>query len=272
MATDTASPRRGARARPYTLILTETTGGGIQETIPALPACRVEAATRDKPFAWRARLLRRSSAGVRSSTAICRSNPGRRHRLVGSPRHGAGRPRPTPQGRPCLMIVSSAVRPHGMWPSPHVSLGRPYPPHQGAGPCAMALVSPTCPVGRDGPPLGRCRRAPRTVRLCAEDPPAEAPLAHQRVLDTQQMRSQFPVVVCDAVCATVMACLRQPQHRRKRYADRMRAARVVAGQYVLVTRHQADCRGGLPQAPVAHGMAAPPEAALPGELTRRASP
>ncbi len=232
MATDTASPRRGARARPYTLILTETTGGGIQETIPALPACRVEAATRDKPFAWRARLLRRSSAGVRSST----------------------------------------VRPHGMWPSPHVSLGRPYPPHQGAGPCAMALVSPTCPVGRDGPPLGRCRRAPRTVRLCAEDPPAEAPLAHQRVLDTQQMRSQFPVVVCDAVCATVMACLRQPQHRRKRYADRMRAARVVAGQYVLVTRHQADCRGGLPQAPVAHGMAAPPEAALPGELTRRASP
>jgi predicted RNase H-like HicB family nuclease len=31
----------------YTLILTETTEGGIQVTIPALPACRVEAATRE---------------------------------------------------------------------------------------------------------------------------------------------------------------------------------------------------------------------------------
>jgi predicted RNase H-like HicB family nuclease len=32
----------------YTLILTEKTEGGIQVTIPALPACRVEAATRDE--------------------------------------------------------------------------------------------------------------------------------------------------------------------------------------------------------------------------------
>ena len=31
----------------YTLILTETAESGIQVTIPALPACRVEAATRD---------------------------------------------------------------------------------------------------------------------------------------------------------------------------------------------------------------------------------
>jgi predicted RNase H-like HicB family nuclease len=31
----------------YTPILTETAEGGIQVTIPALPACRVEAATRD---------------------------------------------------------------------------------------------------------------------------------------------------------------------------------------------------------------------------------
>jgi predicted RNase H-like HicB family nuclease len=31
----------------YTLILTETAEGYIQVTIPALPACRVEAATRD---------------------------------------------------------------------------------------------------------------------------------------------------------------------------------------------------------------------------------
>ena len=31
----------------YTLILTEKTEGGIQVTIPSLPACTVEAATRD---------------------------------------------------------------------------------------------------------------------------------------------------------------------------------------------------------------------------------
>ena len=31
----------------YTLILTETAEGGIQGTIPVLPACRVEAAKRD---------------------------------------------------------------------------------------------------------------------------------------------------------------------------------------------------------------------------------
>ena len=32
----------------YTLILTEKAAGGIQVTIPALPACIVEAATRDE--------------------------------------------------------------------------------------------------------------------------------------------------------------------------------------------------------------------------------
>jgi predicted RNase H-like HicB family nuclease len=40
----------------YTLILTETAEGGIQVTIPALPGCRVEAATRDDAIrlAWEA--------------------------------------------------------------------------------------------------------------------------------------------------------------------------------------------------------------------------
>ena len=32
----------------YTLILTEKSEGGLQVTIPALPACRIEAATRDE--------------------------------------------------------------------------------------------------------------------------------------------------------------------------------------------------------------------------------
>ena len=34
--------------------------------------------------------------------------------------------------------------------------------------------------------------------------PAEAPLAHRRLLDTQQMLSQFHIVVFNAPCATVM--------------------------------------------------------------------
>jgi hypothetical protein len=38
----------GESAMQYTLILTEKTECGIQVTIPALPACTVEAATRDE--------------------------------------------------------------------------------------------------------------------------------------------------------------------------------------------------------------------------------
>ncbi len=48
----------------YTLILTEKAEGGIQVTIPALPACMVEAATRDEAIRLAreaiAQLVRRS--------------------------------------------------------------------------------------------------------------------------------------------------------------------------------------------------------------------
>jgi predicted RNase H-like HicB family nuclease len=40
--------RRRENAMQYTLILTEKTEGGIQLTVPALPACTVEAPTRDE--------------------------------------------------------------------------------------------------------------------------------------------------------------------------------------------------------------------------------
>jgi predicted nucleic acid-binding protein len=93
--------------------------------------------------------------------------------------------------------------------------------------------------------------------------PAEAPLAHQRLLDTQQMLSQFHVVVFDAACATVMNDLRQRHRRRKRYADLMMAAIVVAGQHILVTRNQADFRDVLPLAQLANWIDDPPEASLP---------
>jgi predicted nucleic acid-binding protein len=93
--------------------------------------------------------------------------------------------------------------------------------------------------------------------------PAEAPLAHQRLLDTQQMLSQFQVVVFDAACATVMERLRRRHRRRKRYAHLMIAATAAAGQHVLVTRNQADFSDVLPQAQLANWIDDPPEPSLP---------
>jgi predicted RNase H-like HicB family nuclease len=55
---------RGVSTMQYILILTEKAEGGIQVTIPALPACRVEAATRDEAIRLAreaiAQLVRRS--------------------------------------------------------------------------------------------------------------------------------------------------------------------------------------------------------------------
>jgi predicted nucleic acid-binding protein len=93
--------------------------------------------------------------------------------------------------------------------------------------------------------------------------PAEAPLAHQRLLDTQQMLAQFQVVVFDAACATVMERLRHRHRRRQRYADLMIAAIVAAGQHVLITRNQVDFSDVLPQAQLANWIDDPPEASLP---------
>jgi predicted nucleic acid-binding protein len=93
--------------------------------------------------------------------------------------------------------------------------------------------------------------------------PVEAPLAHRRLLDTQQMLSHFQIVVFDAACATVMDDLRQRHCRRQRYADLMIAAIVVAGRHVLVTRNQADFRDVLPRAQLVNWIDDPPEASLP---------
>lgn len=92
---------------------------------------------------------------------------------------------------------------------------------------------------------------------------AEAPLAHQRLLDTQQMLSQFHVVVFDAACATVMEDLRRGHRQRKRYADLMIAAIVAAGQHILVTRNRADFHDVLSRAQLANWIDDPPETSLP---------
>jgi predicted nucleic acid-binding protein len=92
--------------------------------------------------------------------------------------------------------------------------------------------------------------------------PVEAPLAHQRLLDTQQMLSQFQIVVFDTACATVMEDLRRRHRRRQRYADLMIAAIVVTGRHILVTRNQADFRDVLPRAQLANWIDDPPGASL----------
>ena len=101
---------------------------------------------------------------------------------------------------------------------------------------------------------GRCELALKAT-------PAEAPLAHQRLLDTQQMLAQFHIVVFDVACATVMERLRRQHRRRKRYADLMIAAIVIAGQHILVTRNHADFVDVLPPAQLANWLDDPPDAA-----------
>jgi len=100
---------------------------------------------------------------------------------------------------------------------------------------------------------GRCEFALKVT-------PAEAPLAHQHLLDTQQMLAQFHIVVFDGACATVMERLRQQHRRRKRYPDLMIAAMVIAGQHILVTRNRTDFVDVLPMTQLANWIDDPPDA------------
>ena len=74
------------------------------------------------------------------------------------------------------------------------------------------------------------------------------------------MLAQFHIVVFDMACATVMARLRQQHRRRKRYADLMIAAMVLAGQHMLVTSNYADFVDVLPPAQLANWIDDPPDA------------
>jgi predicted RNase H-like HicB family nuclease len=126
----------------YTLILTEKAEGGIQVSIPALPACRLEAATRDEAI----RLAREAIAQLVSRSEIVQIDIPQQPQGIaqprgGSPGSGSGRPRLTPPGMPCSRTSSSAAWPRGMWISADISLGRKYPPRLWAGPRDPTLVS-----------------------------------------------------------------------------------------------------------------------------------
>jgi len=72
------------------------------------------------------------------------------------------------------------------------------------------------------------------------------------------MLAQFHLGVLDVACATVLERLRQQHRRRKRYADLMIAAMVIAGQHILVTRNHADFVDVLPPAQLANWIDDPP--------------
>jgi predicted RNase H-like HicB family nuclease len=66
----------------YTLILTEKTDGGIQVTIPALPACTIEATTRDEAI----RLAREAIAQLVSRSEIVQIDIPQQPRVIAQPR------------------------------------------------------------------------------------------------------------------------------------------------------------------------------------------
>jgi predicted nucleic acid-binding protein len=98
---------------------------------------------------------------------------------------------------------------------------------------------------------GRCDAALKAT-------PADAPIAHERLLQTQQMLMRFSVVLFDAACAAVMETLRQKHHRSKRYADLMIAATALAGRHIVVTRNQRDFVDLLPKSQLANWIDTPP--------------
>ena len=82
--------------------------------------------------------------------------------------------------------------------------------------------------------------------------PEQAPIAHQRLLQTQQLLSQFNVVVFDEKCAKALAQLRKKHKTHKCYADMMIAAMVLAGNHIIVTRNVKHFEPLLPKNQIAN--------------------
>jgi predicted nucleic acid-binding protein len=82
--------------------------------------------------------------------------------------------------------------------------------------------------------------------------PEQAPLAHQRLLEMQQLLSQFNVIVFDEKCAEALVKLRQKHKAHKRYADMMIAATAKAGNHIVVTRNVKHFEPLLPKSQIAN--------------------
>jgi len=88
--------------------------------------------------------------------------------------------------------------------------------------------------------------------------PAQAPLAHRLLMETQQLLQQFNVIVFDQACADELIQLKRTIKTRKRYADAMIAAMARAGHHVVVTRNQAHFADLLPPDRLENWIDVPP--------------
>jgi predicted nucleic acid-binding protein len=77
--------------------------------------------------------------------------------------------------------------------------------------------------------------------------PSQAPIAHQLLLQTQELLRQFNIVTFDQPSAEIMLRLHQKLKSHKRYADVMIAAMAIAGNHVLVTRNTQHFTDLLPR-------------------------
>lgn len=87
---------------------------------------------------------------------------------------------------------------------------------------------------------GRCDHALKAL-------PSQAPVAHQLLLQTQELLRQFNIVAFDQPSAEVMLRLQQKLKSHKRYADVMIAAMAIAGNHIVVTRNSQHFTDLLPR-------------------------
>lgn len=76
--------------------------------------------------------------------------------------------------------------------------------------------------------------------------PAQAPQAHQLLIETIALLNRFRVVPFDQQCAKVMIEIQQRSKTKKRYADVLIAATAIAKQMIVVTRNEKDFVDLLP--------------------------
>ncbi len=88
--------------------------------------------------------------------------------------------------------------------------------------------------------------------------PAQAPLAHQQLVKTQQLLRQFNLVIFNQAAAEVMSQLQSKVKTRKRYADVMIAAIALAENHTVVTRNQTHFADLLPARQLANWIDHPP--------------
>lgn len=98
---------------------------------------------------------------------------------------------------------------------------------------------------------GRCEFALKATS-------SQLPLAHQLLLETQQLLRKFEVVVFDQPSALALAKLQKQHRSHKRYTDLMIAAMALALNHIVVTRNTRHFADLLPANRLANWIDDPP--------------